>query len=101
MKDLPEEPLQETKLGSDRLKVKVQIAKIIGEELLRKNDKLCDLLCEAETDLSDKELLLAIAEQVNTVSGTERALTSAQLDQLSELTNEVREWIEQAESAKV
>ncbi len=89
------------KLGSARLNVKVELARVIGEELLRQNDALSDLLCEAELDFSDKELLQAIAEQVDAVAGTERAFTSAQLDRLRVLTDEVRGWIALAESIKV
>ncbi len=101
IKDWPEERLQKIKLGSARLNVKVEIARVIGEELLRQNDALSDLLCEAELDFSDKELLQAIADQVDAVAGRERAFTSAQLDRLRVLTDEVRGWIALAESIKV
>ena len=100
-KHFTEEDWRLIKLGSARLKVKVEIARVIGEELLRRNDELSDLLCEAELDFSDKELLLAISQQVDAVAGTEKAFTSAQLDRLRELTDEVRQWIELAESVKV
>ena len=100
-KHFTEEDWRLIKLGSARLKVKVEIARVIGEELLRQNDALSDLLCEAELDFSDKELLQAIADQVDAVSGTERAFTSAQLDRLRVLTDEVRQWIALAESVKV
>ena len=100
-KHFTEEDWRLIKLGSARLNVKVEIARIIGEELLRQNDALSDLLCEAELDFSDKELLQAIAEQVDAVAGTERAFTSAQLDRLRVLTGEVRQWIALAESVKV
>ncbi len=100
-KHFTEEDWRLIKLGSARLKAKVEIARVIGEELLRQNDALSDLLCEAELDFSDKELLQAIAEQVDAVAGTERAFTSAQLNRLRVLTDEVRSWIALAESVKV
>ena len=100
-KHFTEEDWRLVKIGAERLDVKIQISRTIGKELLLKNDELSDLLCEAELDFSDKELLQAIAEQVDAVAGTERAFTSAQLDRLRELTDEVRKWIELAESVKV
>ncbi len=100
-KHFTEEDWRLIKLGSARLNVKVEIARVIGEELLRQNDALSDLLCEAELDFSDKELLQAIADQVDAVAGTEGAFTSAQLDRLRVLTDEVRGWIALAESIKV
>ena len=100
-KHFTEEDWRLIKLGSARLKVKVQIAKVIGEELLRQNDALSDLLCEAELDFSDRELLQAIAEQVDAFAGTERAFTSTELDRLRALTDEVRHWIVLADSVKV
>ena len=51
-------------IGTGRLKVKVEIAEAIGEELLLENDELSGLLCEAELDFSDKELVQAIEKQV-------------------------------------
>ena len=100
-KHFTEEDRRLIKIGSARLKVKVQISRVIGEELLRQNDELSDLLCEAELDFSDRELLRAIAKQVEAVAGTERALSTAQLDSLRKLTDEVRQWIVLAESVKV
>ena len=100
-KHFTEEDWRLIKLGSARLKVKVEIARVIGEELLRQNDALSDLLCEAELDFSDKELLQAIAEQVDAVAGTERAFTPEQKRHIEELTDEVRSWIALAESVKV
>ena len=84
-----------------RSDVKIQIAEAIGEKLLRQNDELSDLLCEAELDFSDKELVRAIEEQIAAVEGTEQALTSEQRRHIEELTNEVRSWIALAESVKV
>ena len=101
IKDWPEERLREMKLGSERLGVKIQIARVIGEELLRQNDELSDLLIEAELDFSDKELVQAIEEQIAALEGTERAFTPAQRERLQELTDEIREWIALAESVKV
>ena len=100
-KHFTEEDRRLIKIGSARLKVKVQISRVIGEELLLESDELSDLLCEAELDFSDKELLQAIAEQVDAVAGTERALSTAQLDRLRKLTDEVRQWIALADSVKV
>ncbi len=87
--------------GSKRLDVKIRISQVIGEELLRENSELCDLLCEAELDFSDKELLRSVADQVAAVKGTTREFTPAQLERLEELTAEVHRWIAEAESVKV
>ena len=89
------------KLGSARLKVKVEIARVIGKELLLKNDELSDLLCEAEMDFSDKELLKAIQEQIEAVAGTAQEFSPEQLSRLAELTDEIRGWIAQAKSVRV
>lgn len=89
------------KIGVERLDVKIQIARVIGEELLRQNDELSDLLIESELDFSDKELVQAIEEQIAAVEGTERAFTPAQRQRIEELTDEVRGWIALAESVKV
>ena len=88
-------------IGAERLKVKVEIAEAIGEELLLKNDELSDLLCEAELDFSDKELVQAIENQVATVAGTAQDFTPSQRQRIEELTAEVRGWIALAESVKV
>ena len=88
-------------VGSQRLGVKIQIANVIGEELLRQNDELSDLLCETELDFSDKELVAAIEQQVAAVAGTPEDFTPAQRERLAELTGEVRGWIALAESVKV
>lgn len=100
-KDFSKERLEGIKVGSERLKVKVRIARTIGEELLRENDELSDLLCEAELDFSDRDLLCAIEEQIAAVEGTERAFAPEQLQHIEELTDEVRSWIALAESVKV
>ena len=100
-KHFTEEDWRLVKIGSKRLDVKIQISRVIGEGLLRENDELSDLLCEAELDFSDKELLQAIACQVASVAGTKREFTQGQLERLEELTGKVRQWIELAESAKV
>ena len=99
-KDWSEERLERLRLGSERMHVKIQISRVIGQELLHENDELSDLLCEAELDFSDKELLKAITDQIGAVSETEKAFTPAQLERLSKLTNEVRQWIALAESVK-
>ena len=101
IKDWPEERIREMKLGSARLKVKVQIARAIGEELLLKNDELSDLLCEASLDFSDKELVQAIEEQVAAVAGTAQDFTPEQRRRIEELTDEVRGWIALAESSEM
>lgn len=88
------------KIGSERLDVKIQISRAIGEELLLKNDELSDLLCEASMDFSDKELVQAIEEQVAAVAGTAQDLTPARLKRINELTDEVRGWISLAESGQ-
>ena len=100
-KHFTDEDRRLVKLGSERLDVKIQIARVIGEELLRQNDELSDLLIEAELDFSDKELVQAIEEQIAALEGTERAFTPAQRERLQELTGEIREWIALAESVKV
>ena len=101
IQDFPKERLEGIKLGSERLEVKIQISRAIGEELLRENNDLSDLLCEAELDFSDKELVQAIEEQIAAVEGTERAFTSEQQRHIKELTNEVHSWIALNESVKV
>ena len=100
IKGWPEERLREMRLGSARLGVKNQISEAIGEGLLRKNDELSDLLCEAELDFSDKELVQAIEEQVAAVAGTAQDFTPARRKRISELTDEVRGWIALAESGQ-
>ena len=100
-KDFSAERKRRNSVGSQRLALKIQIAQTIGEDLLRENDDLADLLCEAELDFSDKELLQAIAYQVASVNGTKREFSHSLLQRLEELTGEVRRWIELAESAKV
>ena len=100
-KRFTEEDWRLIKIGSARLKVKVQIAESIGQELLLKNDELSDLLIEASMDFSDKELVQAIERQVAAVAGTERDFTPAQRQRIEELTDEVRSWIALAESVKV
>ena len=100
-KDFPPERRQRIAIGTERLKVKVQIAETIGEELLRKNNELSDLLIEAELDFSDKELVQAIEKQVAAVAGTAQDFTPAQRQRIEELTDEVRGWIALAESVKV
>ena len=87
------------KMG-ERLDVKIKLSDAIGEKLLRENDELSDLLCEAELDFSDKELVQAIEEQVAAVAGTAQDFTPARLKRISELTDEVRGWIALAESSK-
>ena len=99
-KHFTEEDWRLIKMGSARLKVKVQIARAIGEELLLKNDELSDLLCEASMDFSDKELVQAIEEQVAAVAGTPQDFTPEQRRRIEELTDEVRGWIALAESSK-
>ena len=88
------------KIGVERLDVKIQISEAIGEQLLRKNDELSDLLCEAELDFSDKELVQAIEEQVAAVAGTDQDFTPARRKRINELTDEVRGWIALAESGR-
>ena len=100
-KHFTEEDWRLIKIGSDRLKVKVQIAESIGQELLLKNDELSDLLIEAELDFSDKELVAAIESQVAAVAGTTQDFTPERRQRIEELTNEVRGWIALAESVKV
>ena len=85
-------------IGTKRLKVKVQLAEAIGEELLLENDELSDLLCEAELDFSDKELVEAIEKQVKAVAGTTRDFSPSQRQHITQLTQEVRSWIALAES---
>ena len=84
----------------ERSDVKIQIAEVIGEKLLRRNDELSDLLIEAELDFSDKELVAAIEKQVAAVAGTPEDFTPAQRERIAELTDEVRGWIALAESNK-
>ena len=100
-KHFTEEDQQLIAIGSQRLDVKIQIAKTIGEELLRKNDELSDLLIEAELDFSDKELVQAIEKQVAAVAGTAQDFTPEQDQRIEELTDEVRGWIALAESVRV
>ena len=100
-KDFSPERRQRNAIGTERLKVKVEIAEAIGKELLLKNDELSDLLCEASLDFSDKELVQAIEKQVAAVAGTAQDFTSAQRQRIEELTDEVRGWIALAESVKV
>ena len=100
-KDFSPERRRLNAIGSERLGIKVQIARTIGEELLLKNDGLSDLLCEAELDFSDKELIKAIQEQIAAVEGTAGEFSPEQLQQLAELTDEIRGWIALAESVKV
>ena len=100
-KDFSQERRRLNAIGSNRLGIKVEIARIIGEELLLKNDDLSDLLCEAELDFSDKELLNAIQQQIEAVAGTAQEFNSEQLRRLAELTDEIRGWITLAESVKV
>ena len=100
-KDFAPERRQRIAIGTEPLKVKVRIAEVIGEELLRKNDELSDLLIEAELDFSDKELVQAIEKQVAAVAGTAQDFTPAQRKRIEELTDEVRGWIAMAESVKV
>ena len=85
----------------ERSAVKIQIAEAIGEKLLRRNDELSDLLCEAELDFSDKGLVAAIEQQVAAVAGTPEDFTPEQRQRIEELTDEVRGWIALAESVKV
>ena len=85
----------------ERLRIKVALAEAIGEELLLKNDELSDLLIEAELDFSDKELVAAIEKQVAAVAGTAQDFTPEQCQRIEELTDEVRGWIDLAESVKV
>ena len=101
MKGFSKERLEEIKLGSERLDVKIQLSRLIGEELLRQNDELSDLLIESELDFSDKKLVQAIEEQIAAVAGTAQDFTPAQRNRLQELTDEVRGWIALAESVKV
>ena len=101
IKDFSPERKRRNAIASQRLALKVQIAQTIGEELLRENEDLSELLCEAELDFSDKELLKAIANQVALVNGTKREFSQSKLQRLEELTGEVCRWIELAESAKV
>ena len=89
------------KIGVERLDVKIQISRVIGEKLLRRNDELSDLLIEAELDFSDKELVQAIERQVAAVAGTPEDFTPEQRQRIEELTGEVRGWIALAESVKV
>ena len=88
-------------IGFERLKVKVAISEVLGEELLRENDDLCDLLCEAELDFSDRELVIAIEKQVRAAAGTPQNLSANQLQRIAELTGEVRNWIALSESTGV
>ena len=100
-KHFTEEDWRLVKIGAERLDVKIQISRVIGKELLLKNDELSDLLCEAELDFSDKELVAAIEQQVAAVAGTAQDFTPAQRERIQELTDEVRGWIALAESVKV
>ncbi len=84
-----------------RSDVKIQIAEAIGEELLRQNDELSDLLCEVELDFSDTELVQAIEKQVAAVAGTAGDFKPTQRKRIEELTDEVRGWIALAKSVKV
>ena len=100
-KDFTEEQRRLNSIGSHRLGVKIRIAETIGEKLLGENDELSDLLCEAELDFSDKELVKAIEEQVAAVAGTAQEFTGWQRQRIAELTGEVRAWIALAESTGV
>ena len=100
-KHFTEEDWRQIKIGSARLEVKVQISRAIGEKLLRENDELSDLLCEASMDFSDKDLVEAIEKQAAAVAGTAQDFTPARRKRISELTDEVRGWIALAESAIV
>ena len=100
-KDFSAERRRRIDIGVKRLDVKIQISRAIGEKLLRENDELSDLLCEAELDFSDKELVQAIENQVAAVAGTAQDFTPAQRQRIEELTDEVRGWIALAESVKV
>ena len=95
-----EEDRRLIKIGSERLDVKIQIAEAIGEGLLRENNELSDLLCEAELDFSDRELVRAIEGQVAKVAGTAQDFTPARRNRINELTDEVRGWISLAESGQ-
>ena len=100
-KDFSAERRRRIDIGVKRLDIKIQISRAIGEKLLRENDELSDLLCEAELDFSDKELVQAIEKQVADVAGTAQDFTPAQRQRIEELTDEVRGWIALAESVKV
>jgi len=100
-KHFTEEERRLNAIGTERLKVKVKIAETIGEQLLLQNDELSDLLCEAELDFSDTELVQAIEKQVAAVAGTTQDFTPAQHQRIAELTGEVRAWIALAESTEV
>ena len=100
-KHFTEEDWRLVKIGSERLDVKIQISRAIGKELLLKNDELSDLLCEAELDFSDKELVQAIEKQVAAVAGTVQDFTPARRKRINELTDEVRGWISLAESGRM
>jgi hypothetical protein len=100
-KHFTEEERRLNAIGSERLNVKVRLAETIGEQLLLQNDELSDLLCEAELDFSDRELVQAIEEQVAAVAGTAQDLTPGQRQRIAELTGEVRAWIALAESTGV
>ena len=100
-KHFTEEDWRLVAIGSKRLDVKIQIAEVMGEPLLRKNDELSDLLIEAELDFSDKELVAAIEKQVAAVAGTAEDFTPERRQRIAELTDEVRGWIALAESVKV
>ena len=97
-KHFTEEDRRLVAIGTERLRVKAQIAESIGEDLLLKNDDLSDLLIEAELDFSDKDLLHAIEKQVDAVAGTAQDFTNEQRKRIVELTGEVRVWIALAES---
>ena len=99
-KHFTEEDRRLVAIGSERLNVKVLIAEAIGEELLLKNDDLSDLLCEAELDFSDRELVQAVEKQVAAVVGTAQDFNTAQRERIEELTDEVRRWISLAESKR-
>ena len=100
-KDFSPERKRRNAKGSARLGVKIQIAKVIGEDILRENEALSDLLCETELDFADKELLQAIEQQIQAVEGTEQALTPERRQRIEELTSEIRGWIAQAKSVSV
>lgn len=96
-KDFSPERRRRNTLASQRLEVKIQIAQIIGEKLLRQNDALADLLCDPDLDATDWELVAAIERQVAAVAGAADDFTPPQRRRLAELVGEVRGWILQAE----
>lgn len=100
-RDFSPERRRRNALASQRLEVKIQIARIIGEKLLRQNDELAGLLCDPDLDATDRELVAAIERLVAAVAGAADDFSPAQRRRIAELTDEVRGWIAQSKSVQV